>query len=479
MFAASTLFQQLVAVGLSIIAARMVGAADYGALSVSRNFFVIALIVAPLGIDLAVLRIVGSRDAIFARVDIAHLRAFVFLCNTLIVAVFALGLSRYIANDIYHIAGLSALLTIAITSLPFAADTAILTQAFRAEKILIKPTLISYVVQPCVRALLSLALLQFGYGAVSVLIGTLAGYVTSCVTLGIMYRAQVAASQQQRWLPSAIRGSLVVLKFSLWLATSVFVYSVLRNCDVLLLGLFAPAKAVGAYAAISMFAQMIQIIPQSISQTLGPRVAMAFENRDSEHINSIVSGYLKQASILAAPVCVGVGLFGQYLDLLFGSGFSFNALICSNLAFGYYVAGVLAPMGFALSMTGHHRIETLLLAIGTVIVVLFGYALTAALGENGTALAVTSGFLFINLGRGIVVQRSLGFQFLRWSLLHPLALATAPAIIIVLTINNFTSRRLIDVIVALALYLMIVGAFFWMLYFRGASLPGKRSKPAI
>lgn len=469
-FAGSTLFQQMVAVAISIVSARIVGASDYGALSVSRNWFVIGLVVAPLGVDIAALRILNSNAKDFSGVYLGHLRAVIFTGNALVAFAMGAGGAFVLNKYVYQVPGLPLLLSLSFASLPFAADAAILTQAFRAHGRVIQPTLISFVLQPAIRALVALGLLLSGYGAASVLIGTLIGYVAASVLLSAIYSKQVNDSGRREWSWNAIRRSTGLLRFSLWLAVSVFVYCILRNSDVLILGVFEPAKAVGVYAAVSMFAQMIQIIPQSISQTLGPRVAVAYEANDLTGVKTMLSDYIGAAALFAAPLCVGIAVFGQYLDLVFGNSFQFPALLCMNLATGYYIASVLAPTGFALSMTGSHRAETMLLAMGTLVVVGLGFPMAALLGQNGIALTVTIGFVVINVGRVRIVSKKLGLRFVSWRSWLPVGYAGAVAASVVSLGSLALPRNLLSILLMGSAYSLGVTILFWKMYFSNYSI---------
>ena len=209
----------------------------------------------------------------------------------------------------------------------------------------------------------------------------------------------------------AVRG---VLSYSRWLSMTLLMYGLLRMSDLLILGAYAPARTVGAYAAMTTIAQVIPVFSQALSQTLGPKISYLHHSGRSEGMKQVLSDYLRNATLLTSPFAAAVVVYGSWLDLLFGASFSFSAGVFALLAASYYISGLFGPMGYSLSMTGAHRLELGVLSAGAGLSVASSLILTPRLGGLGAAASVLIGFVVIDLSRTIVVARRLRFVPGRW-----------------------------------------------------------------
>ena len=192
------------------------------------------------------------------------------------------------------------------------------------------------------------------------------------------------------------------------MAMLLLLYQAMRFVDVLVLSALTTARIAGEYAAMSMVAQLISIYPNAISQTLGPRIAALYAAGDRDGMYREFRQYLRQASLLGGYLFGGIAVFGTDLDLLFGPEFHFPVMLAGLLALGWYISAVLAPLGYALSMTGRHRQEFVILASGAGVLLAALFAFVPLLGGVGAALAVALSFLVINVVRSVRVIRVLG-----------------------------------------------------------------------
>ena len=205
-------------------------------------------------------------------------------------------------------------------------------------------------------------------------------------------------------LKDAWRRATTILREAVWMALSLLLYGVMRFLDVLVVGNLVSVKAAGEYAALSSIAQVIQIYPTAMSQTLGAEIATMYAAGDVGAIRDVLRRYVTLAALVAGYLAAGVAVFGTQLDLLFGPEFQFTSTLSVLLAVGWFVSGVLSPLGYALSMTGRHRTETLILGGSVVVTVLLLIYLTTVFGAAGAALAVAVGFGITNFARCLAVR---------------------------------------------------------------------------
>ncbi|WP_174302041.1 lipopolysaccharide biosynthesis protein [Caulobacter sp. S45] len=415
LYAGGLLFQQGIAFGVGVAAARWLGPQGYGQVSLARAIYGVAVILAPLGLDLSLLRRLGESGAGRAAkvAQVQKLRQITWAVNLAVVAAMALAGAPWLQAHLYRQPGFALDLVIAFTALPFAADLAVLTAACRALDRVAQASLASLYLQPVVRTVALGGLLALGLGARGVLAATAVGVAAANLVLAALLmrgrrplRAEPPAPE-----PPGVAGSgspARLFGYSGWMAAMLLTYGALKLVDVLVLGHFRPAREVGDYAAVSAIAQLICLYPTALSQTLGPTVAGLYAAGSRRGVRRELGRYLRLSSLACAPLLAGVAVFGPWLDLVFGARFRFDPWLCFALALGAYVSGVFGPMSVSLSMTGRHRPEFAILLTGALASLAGCLLLAPAYGGVGVAWATLGGYLLVNGVRTAVSAQVMG-----------------------------------------------------------------------
>jgi O-antigen/teichoic acid export membrane protein len=479
--AGGQLLLQALTVVTGVAIARMLQSSGYGVVNIVRNIFTALAILAPLGLDLALLKYIGRGDRDLASADrlVARLRLIVLLLNLPIVLIGGLLLGRVLMHHVYPYKQFDIMLTITLLALPISADLAVLSAYYRSRS---RPglfALMTLYVQPIARVLLVALAFTFAPGALAVVaINTLQIAISAIFvwTHYLLWRRQTPRPDASASAPPAkpARGpasewALVrsVLGDSIWMAMSLFIYGMMRFVDILVLGAFAPARVVGAYAALSTVAQLVQVWPLATSQTLGPTVSRLYYAGDIKGMRRELSEYIQFASIAAGFIFGGVAAFGTQLDLVFGKSFVFDPGIAFLMPLGYLLSASLAPMGYALSMTGRHRAELVILAIGGVVLIGGCYLLTPHWQAIGAATAVCLTFALINISRFVYVSKTIGFIPGRLVDLVPpviaLALAYAAKALMVATLPH----NLLSLLAGCVVYTVAYGSLIALMFLRG------------
>ncbi len=417
LYAGGLLFQQATAFVVGVAAARWLGPQGYGQVSLARAIYGIAVILAPLGLDLSLLRHLGEscvgRSAKLAQV--ARLRRITWAVNLAVLAAVALAIAPWLQAHLYRQPGFALDLVIAFTALPFAADLAVLTATCRALDQVAQASLASLYLQPVVRTAALGALLALGLGARGVLAATAIGVAGADLALAaLLIRQGRSARAEPPAHPPATGPAPRLFGYSGWMAAMLLTYGGLKLVDVLVLGHARPPREVGEYAAISAIAQLIALYPTALSQTLGPTVARLYATGDRAAVRRELGRYLRLSSLACAPLFAGVAVFGPWLDLVFGARFRFDPSLCFALALGAYVSGVLGPMSVSLSMTGRHRLEFAILLTGALASLGGCLLLAPAYGGVGVAWATLGGYLMVNGARTAVSARVMGGSDMAW-----------------------------------------------------------------
>jgi O-antigen/teichoic acid export membrane protein len=109
-----------------------------------------------------------------------------------------------------------------------------------------------------------------------------------------------------------------------------------------------------------------------------------------------------------APLLALFVVWGPSLTLLFGPSFVVSGAVIAWLATGQFLRAVLAPSGWALSMTGKHVQELVILGAGLLIATIACVLAVPVYGALGAAIATCVATGMTNLVRVLVVRRRLG-----------------------------------------------------------------------
>jgi O-antigen/teichoic acid export membrane protein len=360
-----------------------------------------------------------------------RLRLIVLAFNLGIFLAIVVGVETPSGRHFYPFPHFDQLLIVTMLALPMVSDLAVLGAVYKAREDLHSYAFMTLYLQPVVRVVLVAAAIVYTPDVFAIVcIGTLQAAVcwAAVFTHDLRVRSRQKTSVSTDARPPEWAAVKAVLHDSIWMAMNQCVYSAMRFVDVLMLSSFAPAKLVGEYGALSTFAQLVQLYPLAASQALGPTVSRHFHEGNLAGLRTALNSYIHFASVTGSFVFAGIAVFGDRLDLLFGPSFQFHPQVCFLLPLGYLLSAALAPVGYALSMTGRHKSELLILAAGAVILVVLCLLLVPPFQQVGAASAVVAAFFLINAARFAYVSRVLGFTPGRMADLLPPIVAIALAV---------------------------------------------------
>lgn len=458
LYTGGMILQQVVTFAIGVVVARWLGPADYGILSITRNIFNIVLIIAPLGLDLSLLKHIAQHSGPKAelRSEIYLLRGLV-MAVSLAVTITVVAFAPMLEEHLYNHKGFSEALIVSFIALPFSADLALLAAIFRGRQRPTPQIIVGLYVTPLVRLGLVVGLLACGLGILSTLYAAAGTAILATTLLTVMLwrseKADAGATRFRARVP--LRKLAGFLRAGLWLAPGLLAYGLLRSADVLILGKFRGSAEVGEYAALSAIVQLIPFLPQALSQTLGPTIAKQFSDGDKFAMENTLNGYLRTSSLITAPIFGGIAAFSPFLDLVFGTEFHFDSYLCIVMALGYYVGAILAPMGFSLSMTGRHKSELAILLSGTAVAIISCLILARNFGQIGAATGMLIGYLFINASRLLAARNAHDIKIGSISYALPPTMAVSLAFLSRIIFENIFERGLVNMILMCSFYLLI------------------------
>lgn len=414
---------------LGLLIARSLGPADYGQFILGRNILVWATTLAPLGLDLAMLKYAaqyGMEPSFWH--TLSRLRALVGAISVATITIILLS-GIVLGFD----SGLVWVVAVSVVALPFASDASVLTGYFRGMG---RPGLFSVVfdyAQSLSRLLIGFVLYSLSSSLMTFVVAnaSLAAFVSIAVAALALFIKPTAGPGNRHVSATAI------LNVSPWLAFSMVCFGLFRVVDLIVLGNFATSDDTGRYAAVASVAVFVQIYPMTLALSLGPELARL--SADTESIVGSLRRFLTQASVIGSFVYGGIATFGTHLDLVFGDEFHFDPVTLLMLSTAWLISGVMNPTGLAMSMTGRHKRESLLMAAGAIALVIALVAMVPPFGVRGAAAALLGTMAFTQAARAILVARIAGGTIVSfWDILPPIAALALSQVI------DTTMVRLVD-----------------------------------
>ena len=424
----SMIYSQATSATFGVFLAAYLGAEDYGTMNLARSIFMLAIVLSPCGLELALQRHLGrSRmDPASVAAEVFWPRLFTVVVSVAIVAWLVVGGASFLEVDVFQHAGFGIVLAVTMAGLPFATDLGVLAGAYRGIYRPIPSLLAIYVVQPTARIVAIVALMPLLGGLGATVYGTLASYA-------VAWLFGAAAFQRDAPLrPHLLRAALPVAKtifsYAPVLGLGYFLFTLSRSLDTIALGYFATTSDVGRYAIVLMIGQLVAMIGASLGQTLGTSVAAAAETGDNDRIGALLSEVIGAASILCAPFCVAIAVWGCDIDLLLGPSYRIPLDVFAVTALTQWVVTSFNYGSWALQTTGRHMLELWNNVLALVVEAIACVVLVPSLGLFGAALASFLALAAITLARQIQVARFLGKSLFTPRLLAPLLISLVVAL---------------------------------------------------
>ncbi len=407
--AAAGVYQQGVTFVSGVVIARVIGAGDYGIFNLARNLVDVVSIVTRLGLEIGLQRYFGealSRGERSRRCAVlAPLRLVGFIAALVPVIAVALGLGRILEMDVYRYAGFDWILLCLALTLPFATDLAILGGAYRGVLWVSRAMFAEAVLVPTIRLVVIVVLFIVGWRLWAVTVGTAIASLLAAAFLAACARTDFASEKTTvtDW-PEAMR----VIRYSSVMAAAVLVTTLGSTMDIFVLGRFAAADELGRYSLIKTLLLLMGLIGGAFNQTTGALVAARHSQGDPAGIVRVLSTTTRWVTFGTAPLLALFLVWGSSVTALFGPSFVASAAVTGWLAAGQYLRAVLAPSGWALSMTGRHVLEFAILAAGLLVGTIACLLAVPAYGALGAAVATCVATGATNLARVLIVRRNLG-----------------------------------------------------------------------
>jgi O-antigen/teichoic acid export membrane protein len=383
-----------------VVAARMLGPAVFGLYSIGWTLFRLTEIMAPLGLDRAVLRFIprfaGSDTASLKEVVFKSIRFSVLVGVILGIAVYSA--SGWLANSVFEKPELTFILRFFAFGFPVSALLPVVGAIIRSGHTVKYSVLVQDIGQP----LLALGFIGGFYLLGGRLVGVLAADVISYTLAagwGLLFVRRLYPALFDHG-PISRRMTGALLKYSVPVAVGGMFSALIYWIDRLFVGYYRTGVETGVYQAASQVSLIFAVVLSGMSTILAPQFSRLHHAGDTVGLSQAYRIGNKWSLYIGLPLIAVVMIAPQrVLTVLYGSEYSGGWIAMLILLLGQAInlaAGASAPL---LVMAGGQNIWFVLTMIAFVFDAALGYWLTPMLGINGAALATSSsvGFLFISV----------------------------------------------------------------------------------
>lgn len=212
----------------------------------------------------------------------------------------------------------------------------------------------------------------------------------------------------------------VWLDVALPLSVSAIALMVLRESDILLVGMLRNSQEAGIYLAANRTARLCAFVLSAGSSLVGPMIAPRYARGDLEGLRQLTRYSIHLIFWPALVISAGLVLFSGPILGSFGEAYVVGRTPLVILLVGQLANAVTGPVSLLLSLSGHQRQSSRVTAWSAVLSLLLSFLLIPYFGMNGAALASTvsvavcSGWLAVLVAKHLkIVPVAFPIPFLR------------------------------------------------------------------
>lgn len=180
--------------------------------------------------------------------------------------------------------------------------------------------------------------------------------------------------------------------------------------DMLVIGLFRDAAALGVYGAAVRIVTIVGLCSTTVITIFQPMIVAARTSGDHARVLRLCRGGARLIFLAAAGLGVALLLGAELALSLFGPGFEEGATAMRILAFGQIVGGLFSLAAPLLNMTGHQRAVTMVMIGGASANLVLNLLLVPWFGIIGAASATAAATIGWNAALFITARRRLAID---------------------------------------------------------------------
>jgi O-antigen/teichoic acid export membrane protein len=220
----------------------------------------------------------------------------------------------------------------------------------------------------------------------------------------------------RRVLPERARTTAPVFKGRAWLSGALpfmlieSIPIINAQTDVLMLGAFRGVEAVGLYVPVNRGAQLITFILMAVGSALAPTIASAYADNRLMELQPTITKSVRVVAGVAFLFAVSLIVGGHWYLMLFGPEFAEGQTALFILAVGSFISTAVGLALVILNMTGHERFTAILGWVTTVLNIVLNAIFIPLWGVEGAAIATSISVMIGGFVSLVAVRRKLGID---------------------------------------------------------------------
>lgn len=407
---------------INSLLARLLTPDEFGAYFTCFTMVILGSLVAQLGLDRAVVRLVsaalGTGQPGKARHAIERIFA-IGATGSLAIGVAMAVFGPWLARNVYHSELVASVSLLTAGWLVASALQSLFVEAFRGLQRFDLATLLDAVIIDVLWATCFGAL--YAVGAHVTLAMTIAISVAT-TTLLVFVAGYMLLRRTMRLTGEGRVGRGEILEIA-WpsLITNVASYFLSTGVDLLVLAAFRPEREVAVYGAATRLVVLVATPLWILRGVLPPLIAELHAQGKQRELERTLRAGATLAGLPSLLILLVFVLFGRsVMDLLYGSFYGQGALILTLLSFGRLVSVWAGASGVTLIMTGHQKAMMYLTLTTGTLSVAGGILLAPRFGGEGVATATLVMAIVQNVLQVVIAKRRVGVW--TFMLLSPRAL---------------------------------------------------------
>lgn len=395
----------------SLVLARLLGAAGYGAYAYAMAWVSLLVVPALMGWDQLLIR----ETAVYRTRSNWSLMRGLLRRTTEITLATSLGLAFLAALLIWVFkgrleSGMIAALWMAVTMLPLVTLTRLKGMTLRGLEHVVAGQLPETLIRPLLFIVIIGGIYLFAGEVLTAPMAVGMNVLSAGIALLIGIKLLNIA------LPKAAKEAMPVYDTRRWVFSALpllFVggmYVINDRADIAILGAIKGVEEAGIYAVANRGAGLITLLLMSANVALGPIVASMHAVDRKEKLQLVVTKSARVALFAAVPVACGMIFFGYWFLFFFGPEFTRGQTALAILSGGYLVNTAAGSVGLLLTMTGRERDVATGVGISAVLNVILNLILIPKWGMAGAATATATSMVLWNVLLAVSVYRSIGIH---------------------------------------------------------------------
>lgn len=332
---------------IRLLFARYLTVGQFGLISIVMATVNVVGLLSILGLDTGIGRYLPRFDEDGDRQDVLISALQLALPPGILVGIVLYLSSGRIADSLFGIPELGALLAIAAIGTPFVGLTRLSIGVIQGQKRTLPKVLIENVSAPVTQLVLMAGVITLGLGTVSVAWAYVGGFVLS----GVLGLAYIVSHVSVREGEPTMRREL--LAFSAPLIITVAMGSILQYSDTLLLGGLATPEAVGIYNVIYPLSQFMALFLTVFSYLIMPVVSELHAENALGRANEYLRLTSKWILFLTFPLFISMLLYpSEVIQVTFGAKYTDGHFALAVLAVGFLIHSILGPLGKGITGIG-------------------------------------------------------------------------------------------------------------------------------